>query len=356
MHQTTAGARPRLEFKDVKAAASGRWPEILTDLGKLGEAVERAPRNVPCPVHGGKDGFRLFKDFRETGGGICNTCGPQADGFSVLTWVNHWTLGEALKEVAAWLGMDRDAYRPQPSRPAPPPKVSAPNENARKRLREAWSGSFPIEEERAAPLRAYLLNRGVKPKDLPMDLRFHPALPYFVERDGRWKIIGSPPAMLAVVRSPDGTAVTLHRTYITMSGKKSPVEKPKKMMASVIDGEISGGAIRLFPHEETLGLTEGIETALAVRCATGMPVWACVSDTMLAYVRLPDEVRRVVIWGDSDGNGAGANHAEILKNRLIEQGLDVRIFYPADVHPERKTDIDWADILTQYGATFFPTV
>ena len=44
--------------KAVKEQARGRWLEILPLLdARLSDAVARAGKHVPCPVHGGKDGF-----------------------------------------------------------------------------------------------------------------------------------------------------------------------------------------------------------------------------------------------------------------------------------------------------------
>ena len=64
------------DVNEVRAAAEGRWLEICGILApQLAPAMEKIGTHVPCPVHGGDDGFRLFKDFSKSGGGICNTCG-----------------------------------------------------------------------------------------------------------------------------------------------------------------------------------------------------------------------------------------------------------------------------------------
>lgn len=65
---------------------------------------ERKGKHVPCPVHGGRDGFRIFPDVAETGGGICNTCGSFANGFAPLMWINGWEFGRAIREVAEQVG------------------------------------------------------------------------------------------------------------------------------------------------------------------------------------------------------------------------------------------------------------
>lgn len=95
------------------------------------------------------------------------------------------------------------------------------------------------------------------------------ALPYF--DDGTE--IGHFPAMLGAVTSPEGVLVGLHRTYISKAGLKAPVSCPKKL--SRTSGLLAGASIKL--HEPsvingklTLGVAEGIETALACYLASGI--------------------------------------------------------------------------------------
>jgi len=61
----------------ARGLARGRWDSILGSLAPaLLPAIDAdGRRHVPCPVHGGKDGFRFFKGMAETGRAICNTCG-----------------------------------------------------------------------------------------------------------------------------------------------------------------------------------------------------------------------------------------------------------------------------------------
>ena len=68
----------------------------------------------------------------------------------------------------------------------------------------------------------------------------------------------------------------------------------------------SGGAIRLFqPVDGVLGIAEGIETALAAHCLTGLPVWATCTADALARVVIPQAVQKVVIFADNDHSGTG---------------------------------------------------
>ena len=89
------------ETQQVKEDARGRWERVLLALAPpLKAALERTGKHVPCPVHGGRDGFRLFRDVADTGGGICNTCGSFANGFALLMWINGWDFGRTIREVA----------------------------------------------------------------------------------------------------------------------------------------------------------------------------------------------------------------------------------------------------------------
>ena len=70
------GSKREVDLRiDIWHLSRGRWLDIFRAFAPaLDDACLRVGRHVPCPVHGGKDGFRLFEDAAETGGGICNTC------------------------------------------------------------------------------------------------------------------------------------------------------------------------------------------------------------------------------------------------------------------------------------------
>ena len=63
-----------IESEIVRNAARGSWLSVLDSLApELERAVSKPGRHIPCPVHGGKDGFKLFRNADTSGGGICNT-------------------------------------------------------------------------------------------------------------------------------------------------------------------------------------------------------------------------------------------------------------------------------------------
>jgi putative DNA primase/helicase len=146
--------------------------------------------------------------------------------------------------------------------------------------------------------------------------------------------------MLAAVQDPSGQTITLHRTYL-LNGRKLISRDARKVLSS----GISGAAVRLYEPSEDLAICEGIETALAVRLATGKPVWAAISAGNMEKLVLPGSARRIDIYADNDSDGdfVGQAYAYALARRLrLERGdlptRQVRVFVP------RTPGTDWADV------------
>jgi hypothetical protein len=320
------------QFRQLERAASGRWSDIIRALScvAIADAISRR-RHVRCHRDHGKTNsqFRVFRDFEATGGGICNTCGPFANGFALLTYLNGWDYRRAVKEVAHYLegrGLTTN-LRPAPVAPTRTWEVS--DENLQ-RLRAVWNSTQCLTGTTG---ETYLRSRGIE-CGLPDDseVRFHPRLHYWDNDGGR--SLGHFPGIVSLVRSArSGEPLTLHRTYLSSTGDKANVPQPKKLMSAAIDGAISelGAAIRLFVVDgDCLAVTEGIETALAVRSAhPGLPVWACYSASVLTNFLPPQGVKRVFIWGDLDESGTGQIAAAKLAVRLSRRGVEARILLPA---------------------------
>ncbi|TSE35475.1 DUF7146 domain-containing protein [Tepidimonas charontis] len=346
-----------MKAEEVRPMARGRWGEILAGLApQLQPALDRVGRHVPCPVHGGKDGYRVFKDVDATGGSVCNTCGVFADGFATLMWANGWDFSTALKAVAEYL--NANSARPAQHRATrPEPVKSEDDERLRQSLNQVWNESVPILDRDAEPARLYLARRGISIPP-PEALRFHPSLAYY---DGD-KRIGEYPAIIAMVSGTQGNPVTIHRTYLTQDGKKAPVESPKKLMSYPKDRKIIGGAIRLVDPGPVLAVAEGLETALAVMEGTGLPVWCAVNAYLLEHFEAPPEVRRVIVFADKDRptaqhpGGHGQEAARRLVQRLWANGIKASAIVPAGEIPSGQKSLDWLDILNRDGAQAFPSL
>jgi putative DNA primase/helicase len=216
--------------------------------------------------------------------------------------------------------------------PPLPRSPAQPDERKRTALRRAWSEARPITK--ADPVDTYLRRRGITLPlaEFPSVLRYHPHLLYRRE-DGHRTYH---PTMLARVDDPSGRAVTLHRTYLALHGRKADVASPKKLMSPAIPGATRGAAIRLYAAGETLAVTEGVETALAVRLATGLPVWAAICAGGMARLIVPPKVHLIVICADHDS--AGLDAARALARRLLVERRRVKMLTPD------MPGADWADL------------
>jgi hypothetical protein len=90
---------------EIKSRASGRWREILGSIAGISDEYLQA-KHGPCPKHGGKDKWRVFSNFDETGGCVCNDCGKMGDGFEVIQKITGKTFAESLVAVAEHLGIE----------------------------------------------------------------------------------------------------------------------------------------------------------------------------------------------------------------------------------------------------------
>lgn len=177
-----------------------------------------------------------------------------------------------------------------------------------------WNGAPQNAVGTAADL--YLTGRGLAGLAASAAIRYRTDVPHPAERGGRR------PAMLALVQDMTGAPVAVHRTYLTRGGHKADADPVK---ASV--GPIFGGAIRLDDAAAEMLVGEGIETSASAGRLFGLPAWAAISAGNLARaLRLPPEVRSVVIACDADGPGRQA--AQTAAARWRAEGRRVRIATP----------------------------
>jgi putative DNA primase/helicase len=141
--------------------------------------------------------------------------------------------------------------------------------------------------------------------------------------------------MVCPVTNPSGDVISYHVTYL-QDGKKAPVTNPKKMLPPTEN--LAGAAIRLTAIYPTIGIAEGIETALAVMEIYKMPCWAASNATMMQSFIPPEGVTGVMIYADNDSNFTGQKAAYTLANRLSLAGYMVGVFVPTQTG-------DFADVL-----------
>ncbi|WP_234999115.1 toprim domain-containing protein [Ruegeria sp. AU67] len=233
-------------------------------------------------------------------------------------------LGCAFTDILAAAGVSRGDYRP------PDPVVMAQRREEQKRqdkrkadqAQRCWEETEPIE---GTPAKTYLRGRAIT-CPLPPTLRFHP---------GCWHGPTAKrfPAMVARIDGINTFAV--HRTYLLQDGSGNADLKDKKLML----GPARGGAVRLSDGHLRLAIAEGIETALSLSCGllrAPASVWATLSTSGMAGLKLPKRPRHLTIA--PDGDNAGRTAALALAERAAALGWKVDMLNPPDGR-------DWNDIL-----------
>ena len=204
------------------------------------------------------------------------------------------------------------------------------------RIAQVWAQCVPLVPGDACTL--YLKRRGfggVWP--LPAALRLHRGLSYWHGGDK----LGTFPAMVAPIITPDGRTVALHRTYLTADGRKADLPSPKKLTGAA--GPLAGACIPLHkPARGCIGIAEGIETALAAWRASTVPTVAAYCASNLAAWQWPGGAQRLVIFADADK--AGREAADTLRARALTARLQCEVLTPT-------TDgADWCDVWAARGA------
>ena len=322
-----------MNISKLKNRAKGYWPTIFKMITpNLEEALSRLGEHVPCPLPGHEDsvdGFRFFDDVAATGGGVCNTCGTFSDGFSLLQKLMNWTFPQTLAKVTKYLDelgvpAEGSGYSEQDEQY----QSTEPDPDVQDRIDNILDYSV----ENHPRVKEYLMDRGLSGETY--DLLCHEDL-LCVEPDGKKYRFDT---MVAEVVKND-EVVGVHRTYLSKKGAgKAKIPDPKKFTKALYPGDYKGGAIWIDGEAETVGVAEGIETALAPYEATGMPMRAMPSN-LLKHIEFGDEVKTIYIWADNDASRVGENAADELAAKQMALGRDVYFCMPS------KVDTDWLDVL-----------
>jgi putative DNA primase/helicase len=278
---------------------------------------------------GGNDRWRW--DNRDgCGSFICSHCGA-GDGIDLVQKINGVDFLGAKALIEGQIG----------SASYDPPKAKRNDYDAKAKMAALWARARALDGQDVGS--RYFRARGIENMPPGAAVRLVNTLRYREdgEPDSEW------PALLAKFAAPDGASAILHRTYIAEPGVKAPVAKPRKMFNGAIP---SGGAVRLGPIAECLGVAEGIETALCASQRFSMSVWACTSAAAMIKWTPPAGTRRVIIFADLDrsftGQMSGYSLAYRLKSAWADKakteryGVEVRFTRFQD---DGAVDEDWCD-------------
>lgn len=354
-----------MQSESLTSRAHGQWSSVMRALAPhpdLLRAIDlfyqhpNKPRRwlTACPLHGGLSGraFRVHRSFDGSGWSVCNTC-RSLSGFEMLMRINAWDEKRTGRELGRFL--DAMVIRPAPiaAVAAVSPADKELEGTPRKQLGEWWEQAVLLDHPAAEPARRFLISRGLGAVPALPSLRCHPALQWTERSSRRF------PAVLAKFVNSRGRGVGLQRTFLTAAGVKAPIFEPR-LSAKARGETLVGSVVQLMDAGAVLGIAEGIETALAVYLATGMPMWATTSTSLMRSVVIPAHVQCVVIWSDYDElshrpDGTvvdpGSDAAEYLAARLRAQYRAVRIL-PANVLGRRA--VDWNDVWVERGRAGFP--
>lgn len=313
-----------MRASDIHARLGTSWPAVLAQLG-VPESYLRLKKAGPCPACGGQDRY-TFDNRHQRGDFFCRQCGA-GDGFQLLERVHRWTFKEALNQVISAAGLDGSSETPARTRSSVAersrditPMIAKPPARV-----VALARSSCVLADCPDAMN-YLASRGLWPLPPACGLRAHAGVEYW---DGG-QSVARYPALIAEVRDIAGELVTLHVTHL-QQGQKVSGREPRKILSPLTGRE--GCAVRLMPAVTTLGIAEGIETALAAAALEGVPTWAALNTSLLARFEPPPGLSRLVIFADRDAPGLFA------AGRLMER-LQGRIPFELRVPPAPHKDFN----------------
>jgi putative DNA primase/helicase len=293
--------------QDIHDLGKGRWKSIHNQLGISAEYL--TGKNCSCPLCGGKDRFR-WTNLNERGGYYCNGCGS-GTAVDLLMKANGWDFLTTKGHVMSVLGTS-----PVELRKAGSQETLAAN------LSSIWDNAVGLTG--MDPVTKYLAARGIRLPAPPKMIRWHKRLGYKHD-DGKRT---HHHAMVAKIVSPDAKQWSLHYTYLDDCGRKADLPKAKLNAVGPIH---KGGAVRLAYSAETMGVAEGIETALSASLLYEVPVWSALSAGGLVAFEPPETCRCLIVFGDSDDSYTGQASAYALAHRLRLKGLHVDVKLPPEV-------------------------
>ena len=109
----------KFDLEAIKGRAAGQWPAIVSRVAGISDDY-LTTQHGPCPKCGGTKPWRVFNDFAETGGAVCNHCGKFGDGLALIQWALDCSFPVALQKVGEFLGVEpakapRKKQSPDPS-------------------------------------------------------------------------------------------------------------------------------------------------------------------------------------------------------------------------------------------------
>ncbi|PHS60943.1 MAG: DNA primase [Flavobacterium sp.] len=280
-------------------AVKGREWEVLAHYG----IKQQGKNHQNCPICERRKKFRL-NEYNSTVMYIC-VCGS-GDIFKLLMQTTGLEFKYLANEIDQIIGNAGNYQAP-----------IVPRRDYEKELFTFWKTLSSIKK---TSVERYLQSRGI--------YRL-PARAMKVSGDDAKSI------MYCVATNDAGNPVITHQTYLE-GDSKAQIEVPKrtskvdKERDTVIEESI---AVRLFNVQTCLGISEGIETALAAHQLYECVVWATMNSNFMKKFRAPGGVEHLIVFADSDKNGTGHAAAFACAHSNIMAQNDVK-----------KVTVRWPDL------------
>ncbi|PKH20214.1 DNA primase [Enterobacterales bacterium CwR94] len=292
-------------------AAKGNWAVIFNHFKLPGITGKRHYKDE-CPACKRKGKFRC-DDKYGNGDWICS-CG-KGTGFDLLRLVTKKDFKTLAAEVDQIIG--RTFVKGEA-----PKKVETDTAELRKKVTERFQ---KLKYLRGTDGESYLKGRGINV--LPAEaIRFEPS-----QKTHGGKVMQ---ALWSMATDAKGQLCYLHRTLLD-DGKKALREDAKKMTRMQEQNycdHAESVAVRMFPVDTTLGIAEGIETALSCRELYKFNVWSVLNTSLMKRFKVPMGVKKLIIFADSDWHGAGHAAAFHCANiNILDRSNDlteVKVVFP----------------------------
>ncbi|MFT6583101.1 MAG: DNA primase [Alphaproteobacteria bacterium] len=298
------------QYLDIDAAHAVPLSEVVL---RYGVKTVRQGREVKalCPFH--DERTPSFTVNEDKGFYHCFGCGAHGDVIDFVQAIEGVDFKSAIERLTSGVSNPQAVQRYVEARAEAGLLQTAEGTRNRKQACAYWKAS---RDPAQTVVQKYLCSSRAITLGIPRSIRCHQNLKHYPTGLEF-------PAMIAAMQGPDGNFVGVHRTYLLPDGRgKARVSDPKLAL-----GSCPGKAVRLAAATDTLGIAEGIETALSAMQMYGDPVW-CACGSNLAGVIIPDTVTRVVIYVD---NGvAGEQAAEKAAAAFHVQGRRVTKVRPID--------------------------
>lgn len=315
--------------------------------------------NKPCPVCGGRDRF-TFDNNQGIGNNYCRQCGSGGmarTGLKLIQDILEIDFNETCTLVGEYLHLTPEEFNKKNTQKAKP-LVFEKNELdpskkafAEQTIKKIESDLYSITNTLA---QDYLRSVRCLNIDYPVENLYFSNIHHY---DTTYKKESVKPALLARLTGFDGSLEAYQRIYLKQNGEKlERKQTPKLTNNSMLE---SAASVKLFPPAKSMGIAEGVETALAAHELSRLPVDAAINAKRLENWMPPKVCKVVYIFSDLDhpdpqtGKCPGFESAVKLFHKLVKKGLICYLLTPGIDIPEGKKSWDFNDFYNSVrGLTF----